>query len=94
MPEFPELSSTSPAPAVVPVPAAERLPDLRPEPELGEVVEVCEWLESHAAHLRKMQEIGALPETELQEMLDRAATLLQQQAAPAPAVVAPEGRNN
>jgi len=49
------------------------------KPELGEAVEVCEWLENHAAHLRKMQEIGALPETELQEMLGRAAALLQQQ---------------
>jgi hypothetical protein len=53
---------------------------------VGEVVEVAAWLENHAAHLRKMQEIGALPETELQEMLDRAATLLQQPSAPAPAV--------
>jgi hypothetical protein len=52
-----------------------------PAPEAGEVGEVVEWLESQAAHLRKMQEIGALPETELQEMLDRAATLLQQQEA-------------
>jgi hypothetical protein len=50
-----------------------------PAPEPGEVGEVCEWLESHAAQMRRMQEIGALPETELQEMLDRAATLLQQQ---------------
>ena len=59
-----------------------------PEPgAVGEVGEVREWLESHAAHLRKMQEIGTLPETELQEMLDRAATLLQRQAAPAPVVV-------
>jgi len=59
-----------------------------PAPEAGELGEVVEWLESQAAHLRKMQEIGALPETELQEMLDRAATLLQQQlSAPAPAVV-------
>jgi hypothetical protein len=64
----------------------------QPEPEgaslaheayvAGEVAEVCEWLENHAAHLRKVQEIGALPESaiaELQEMLGRAATLLQQQ---------------
>jgi hypothetical protein len=56
-------------------------------PPAPEVMEVCEWLENHAAHLRKMQEIGAWPETELQEMLDRAATLLQQHEAPAPAVV-------
>jgi hypothetical protein len=61
-------------------------PAAPPAPEPGELGEVCEWLETHAAHLRKMQEIGAWPETELQEMLDRAATL-QQQAAPAPAVV-------
>ena len=48
-------------------------------PKPGEVGELVEWLESHAAHLRKMEEIGALPKTELTEMLDRAATLLQQQ---------------
>jgi len=62
-------------------------PAAPPAPEVGEVTEVREWLENHAAHLRKMQEIGALPETELQEMLDRAATLLSQLSAPAPAVV-------
>ncbi len=62
-------------------------PATPPAPEVGEVGEVAAWLENHAAHLRKMQEIGAWPETELQEMLDRAATLLQQQAAPAPEVV-------
>jgi len=62
-----------------------------PAPEVGEVGEVREWPEIHAAHLRKMQEIGVLPETELQEMLDRAATLLQQPPAPAPAVVPDAG---
>ena len=54
-------------------------PAAPPAPEAGEVGEVAAWLENHAAHLRKMPEIGAWPETELQEMLDRAATLLQQQ---------------
>jgi hypothetical protein len=41
--------------------------------------ELVEWLNDHAAHLRKMQEIGWLPETEQQESLDRTAELLQQQ---------------
>lgn len=47
----------------------------------GEVGELVAWLNNHAAHLRTMEGIGALPETELQERLDRVATLLQQQAA-------------
>jgi hypothetical protein len=64
---------SAPAPAPKPIPVSERLPGV------GEVGELAAWLENHAAHLRKMQEIGAWPETELQEMLDRAATLLQQQ---------------
>jgi hypothetical protein len=50
-------------------------------PAEGEVGKLVAWMSDHAAHLRKMQEIGALPETELPERLDRAATLLQQQAA-------------
>lgn len=50
-------------------------------PAEGEVGDLVAWLNEHAAHLRKMQEIGALPETELQESLDRAAALLQQQEA-------------
>lgn len=57
------------------------------EGEVGKLVawlndgELVAWLNNHAAHLRTMEGIGALPETELQERLDRAATLLQQQAA-------------
>jgi hypothetical protein len=42
------------------------------------VVDVMEWLNDHAAHLRKMEEIGALGETELTPMLESAATLLEQ----------------
>jgi hypothetical protein len=45
---------------------------------------LASWLENHAAHLRKMESIGALGETELTPALERAATLLRQ---PAPAVV-------
>lgn len=52
-----------------------------PAPLDGEVGELVAWLNNHAAHLRTMEGIGALPETELQERLDRAAALLQQQAA-------------
>ena len=52
-----------------------------PAPLDGEVGELVAWLNNHAAHLRTMEGIGALPETELQERLDRAATLIQQQAA-------------
>jgi hypothetical protein len=66
-------------------------PAAPPAPEVGEVGEVCEWLENHAAHLRKMQEIGALPETELQEMLSRTATLLSQLFALAAPAVVPAG---
>jgi hypothetical protein len=42
------------------------------------VVDVMEWLNDHAAHLRKMEEIGALGETELTPMLESAAALLEQ----------------
>jgi hypothetical protein len=62
-------------------------PTAPPKGEAGELVawlndgELVAWLNNHAAHLRTMEGIGALPETELQERLDRAATLLQQQAA-------------
>lgn len=62
-------------------------PTAPPKGEAGELVawlndgELVAWLNNHAAHLRTMEGIGALPETELQERLDRAATLIQQQAA-------------
>jgi hypothetical protein len=45
---------------------------------------LASWLENHAAHLRKMESIGALGETELTPALERIATLLRQ---PAPAAV-------
>lgn len=45
---------------------------------------LASWLENHAAHLRKMESIGALDETELTPAMERAATFLRQ-SAPAPA---------
>ena len=50
-------------------------------PAEGEAGKLAEWMGDHAAHLRTMEEIWALPQTELPARLYRAADLLKQQAA-------------